>query len=151
MKKLISFFLASILLFAGSVLLPASAADFRGEDSAVVEYEYFEDGSYFITTLCQGERSRGTVSGQKTATYINNNNVAVWAVTVYGSYSYTGYSSTATSASGAVDYYVNGASLVSKQAYTSGDSAVARATVLYLGEQIPKTVTLTCDRNGVLS
>ncbi|MBQ4257764.1 MAG: hypothetical protein II713_02050, partial [Clostridia bacterium] len=78
-------------------------------------------------------------------------NVMVWSVTVYGEFSYTGYSSSATSASGNVKIYVTGASLVSSQSYTSGSSAVAKATVLYQGEQIPRNVILTCDRNGVLS
>ena len=149
MKKLISLALVIVLIFASFLMIPVSAKE--SDENEIVEYEYLADGSYFVTTVRQSEPTRGTVSGNKTASYYNSSNNLIWAVTVYGSFTYSGYSATATSASGAVDYYVTGASLVSREAYTSGASAVAKATVSYLGYERTRTVTLTCDRNGILS
>ena len=151
MKKSISIILALVLVLAGALNLFAFAQEAELSSPAAIEYEYFEDGSYVITTLYQGECTRGTTSGSKTASYVNSSNVMVWSVTVYGEFSYTGYSSSATSASGNVKIYVTGASLVSRESYTSGSSAVAKATVSYLGVSRPMNVILTCDRNGVLS
>ncbi len=89
---------------------------------------------YVITTIYQeGERSRGTTSGSKTASYVNSSNVMVWSVSVYGEFSYTGYSSSAASASGNVTLYGTGASLASNQSFTSGSRAVAKATVPICG------------------
>ena len=138
-------------MLVSSVFLTAFAQEAQAEDSIVTEYEYLEDGSYFVITIHQGAQTRGTTSGEKTAAYYNSSNVKIWSVTVHGAFTYTGYSSTTTSASGYVDVFVNGASLVSSQSYTSGDTAVAKATVAYAGVNRPLTVTLTCDRNGILS
>ena len=133
MKKSISIILALVLALAGALNLYAFAQEAELSSPAAIEYEYFEDGSYVITTLYQGERTRGTTSGSKTASYINSSNVMVWSVSVYGEFSYTGYSSSAASASGNVTLYGTGASLASNQSFTSGSRAVAKATVPICG------------------
>lgn len=151
MKKFLS--LGIILLFViGCLAIPVSAQHISAEN-VTTKTEILEDGSYFIveTGIYPTYTRASAKSGYKTATYYTASNVAIWAITVNGSFSYTGSSSTATSASCTITRYDSNTSTVSKNAYTSGSSAVGTATVKYKNINTDKTVQLTCDKNGNLS
>ena len=89
-------------------------------------------------------------TGTKTAQGVHSGKV-VFTLSVTGQFTYDGISAKATSASGGINVQVAGASLNSSNAYTSGASAIATASISYLGITLNKTVTLTCDANGNLS
>ena len=151
MKKIISLGLVFLLAFV-CFTFPASAQEVVSINTST-SIETFTDGSYFIieTGSYPTSARASTKNGYKTATYYTSSNVAVWAVTVNGSFSYNGTTSTATSASCSITRYDSNTSTISKNAYTSGSSAVGTATVKYKRIYTDKTVTLTCDRNGTLS
>lgn len=89
-------------------------------------------------------------TGSKEVQYVYRGNL-VFTLSVTGQFMYDGSSARATAASGDIIWHVSNVSLNSKNAYTSGASAIASASVSYLGTTLNKTVTLTCDANGNLS
>ena len=99
MKKILSLLLCCSLLFAVATL-PASAKAVP-ETPETRTVEYLPDGSYFVTELTrENSLLRSSQGGSKTSTYYNSNDVAIFAVTVHGSFTYSyGVSSSATSAS----------------------------------------------------
>ena len=125
--------------------------------------EYTEDGSYFVTTLETLNYSgtmnpmASTCSGKKTTTFKSSSDEKLWSVTVTGTFSYVKGSSvkcTASSVSTAV--YNSTWKITDKASSKSGNKSTATAEakhyVLFLPvETITKTVTLTCNTNGVLS
>lgn len=70
---------------------------------------------------------------------------------VNGSFTYNyGVSSQATSASATVQIFNNNATFVSKNAYTSGNTATATATVRYAAAITTKSTSVSCDKYGNL-
>ena len=109
--------------------------------------------SFFVTELTrENSLLRSSQGGSKTSTYYNSNYVAIFAVTVHGSFTYSyGVSSSATSASCTVTTYSTSASFQSKDAWTSGNSAYGYANVSYKGRNTSRTVSISCDSYGNLS
>jgi len=141
-KKVLSVLLTAFFVVSISAV-PAAA-----EDRNKVSIEYMEDGSYFVTTIVEGNSlTRASRSGSKFTSYYDGSGTKKWTLTVTGSFSYTGSSSMATSASGNLVTHVSGCSVGSKGSYTSGNAATAYATV----DGISKSVTLKCSVSGVLS
>lgn len=114
--------------------------------------EYLENGSYTVTNVYESAiQPRTGKSGYATTTYYASNGSKIFGVTVNGTFSYVeAVTSAATGATASVSIYSNKASFVSKNAYTSGATAIATGTVNYSGDTITKTVTLTCDKYGNL-
>ena len=113
---------------------------------------YVDESTYYIERIyvpevCLYSNIR---TGTKTAQGVHSGKV-VFTLSVTGQFTYDGITAKATSASGGINVHVAGASLNSSNAYTSGASAIATASVSYLGITLNKTVTLTCDANGNLS
>jgi len=151
MKKILS--LAFTLLFTLNALsLPVFASE-ASLDKLESYVEDCADGGYFVIEIGTYETlaRASTKSGYKTATYYTGSGKAVWAVRIDGDFIYNGTSSSATSASATVYTYEAKAEFVSKNAYTSGASAIGSATMKYGTANTYKTVTLTCDKNGNLS
>lgn len=70
---------------------------------------------------------------------------------VNGSFTYNyGVSSQATSVSATVQIFNNNATFVSKNAYTSGNTATATATVRYAAAITTKSTSVSCDKYGNL-
>lgn len=134
-------------------LLPMSASAVLTEKLISSSTEYLEDGSYFVTNVYESAvQPRTGKTGYAEATYYSLTGTKVFVVTVDGSFDYTyGVSVKATSATASVSLYSTNASFVSKNAYTSGSSAVATGVVKYSDNTVSKTVTLTCDKYGNLS
>lgn len=112
------------------------------------------DGSYIVEEIIEYTNPNtraSTKSGSKTATYYTSSNKKIFAVTVTGTFSYSGSSATAESASATVTIYNSSASYVTKSAYTSGRTAYASGTVKYYGLNYSQDVALSCSNTGVLS
>lgn len=165
MKKLAAFLAALSCLFC--LTMPAAAAGMEGnlvielEEGSVLREEQtilLEDGSTLVVTadILPQTRASATVSGVKNAKYYDSSNQLHWVVTLSGSFTYNGTSATCTSVSIDAVVYEGGWSCASKNADTSGSSAVGSASMVckVLGIQVdsvPVSLTLTCDKDGVLS
>lgn len=151
MKKA-AIFLVCILLAISFMTIPV-VADANSNMVLLSENVIYIDESTFcieriyVPEICSYSNVR---TGTKTVQYVYSGK-SIFGLSVTGQFTYDGVSARATSASGAVDWYVPNASLSSSNAYTSGASAIATASVSYLGITLNKTVTLTCDANGNLS
>ncbi len=128
---------------------------FAIETSRNIE-ETFNDGSYFETELEVIEsKTTNTKSGKKTASFKDSSGKTMWSITVEGTFKYTGTSATCTKSFGNSISYVSYWKLEKATATKSGNTASAKTTgrrysAFICVETIPKTVTLSCDKNGKL-
>lgn len=150
MKRFVALFIVAVLLLAS---LPMAASATTADKLISTSTEYLEDGSYVVTNVYESAiQPRTGKTGYAEATYYTQNGTKVFVVTVDGTFEYTyGVSSKATGATASVSIYSANASFVSKNAYTSGASAVGSGTVSYSGSPITKTAKVTCDKYGNLS
>ena len=151
MKK-IAVLLVCVLLVIGIMTKSVSADVDSGMVLLSETITYVDENTYYVESIYVPEICpyANVRTGNKTAQYVYNGS-AIFTVSVAGQFTYDGRTAKATSASGGINVHVAGASLNSKNAYTSGASAIASASVSYLGTTLYKTVTLTCDANGNLS
>lgn len=114
--------------------------------------ETLDNGDSIIIELYENAmQSRTGASGHRTYTYRNSSGFDIWSVTVNGTFSYTyGVSSTATSSSAVVEIFSGNAHFVSKNAYTSGNTATATGTVTYNSVTTTRSVSVSCDKYGNL-
>lgn len=150
MKKVMAVTLCLIMLFT-LVSSPVSALE--PEDILVKRaVEVLENGDTVQTEVYEcAVQPRSGKSGYVTSTYVNAVGTTIWRLTVTGSFTYDGVSSRATSAEATV--YINNttnAKFVSKNAYTSGASAIGTATVTYNASHTTRSATVSCDKNGNL-
>lgn len=123
------------------------------------EYETitFEDGSYLVISVSSIDaRANNLRTGSKTYNYYNSNDEINWKAVLTAEFTYTGTSSTCTSASCTVTIYDNAWYEVSRSTTRSENTATTVLTMgqKFLGITINKpsfTFTLTCDKNGNLS
>ena len=151
MKK-IAVLLVCVLLAIG-IMTKSVSADVDSDMVLLSEtVTYVDETTYYIECIYVPEvcPSSDVRTGSKTAQFVYKGS-SIFTVSVTGQFTYDGRAAKAISASGGVNVHVAGASLNSKNAYTSGASAIASASVSYLGTTLNKTVTLTCDANGNLS
>lgn len=148
MKKLLAMFL-SVLLLMGLCSTAAMAAT-REDTLLSRSEEILENGDYIVTEVYKNAvQPRTGASGYSTSTYYSASGTKIWDVTVQGYFSYTyGVSSTATSAEAYVTIYNNGATFVSKDAYTSGNTAIATGTVRHNLSVATRSVDVACDKYG---
>lgn len=149
MKKLVSVLLATVMMLT-LFAVPVSASANTPEKIQYIEY--IDEDSYFLVEIetTSSPLTRATTSGNKSSTYVYGGK-SIWTVTVYGSFTYNGSTSSATSASGNVTTHVTGCSIGSRNSYYSGSTAYATASVTYNGSSVSRTVSLYCDKNGKLS
>lgn len=112
----------------------------------------FGKWDYVVTTVFESTiQFRTGKTGYKTSTYYNGSGTKIFDVTVTGTFNYSyGSKASATSASASVNIYNSGASFISKNAYTSSNSAVGLGQVRYGGAPINRSVILKCDVYGNL-
>lgn len=148
--------LACLALICSMPILPATATELPEmcNDKVIVSQtvEYLENGFYFVETVYRSaiQPYSDTVSGTKTAQCYSSGTL-IFSVQVNGTFTYDGSTAEATSATGSVKAYVSGLTPLSWDAYTSGASAIATASMEYKSTTLSKTVKLTCDKNGNLS
>lgn len=163
MKKT-TFLMAIILLFVFSFNVSAVASDYSLKNEIVISEttEYFEDGSSATTTVTQiitpnQPRATKNVTGSKTRTIRNSDGDVLYKFKVTGTFSVNeGISSTCTAVNCSASNLASGWSLDSSTTSKSGNKASAtgifKYTVLFITTITEETsVTLTCDKNGVLS
>lgn len=155
MKKLIS--LLSVMLMI-AVMCPATA--FANDEIVTDTYvEYFEDGSYIVTTITESSITTfaaKTVSRNKSADYYESDNKKAWTVTLNGTFSYTGSSATCTKSATSYTIYNSAWKVTSAVPSKSGNKATGTFTVKKYVLGIPvktvnKTLTITCSNTGVCS
>ena len=89
-------------------------------------------------------------SGSKTKNYKNRNGEIMWSVTVYGTFSYNGRTSTCTSASKSTTAPGSLWSIINSSVSKSGNTATARAVARYTSKDYSMSVSLSCSANGSL-
>lgn len=149
MRKIVSLALALLL-----AVLPTHV-----KAAEVVEkIEYLEDGSYIVTTIEESiTRATGTKTASKKNNFYNEDDELQWTITVTGTFTYDGTSSTCTKATGTTtitnttNWY-----LISESPTKSGNTATYTVTfgrkVIGITTSKPTySVSLTCDANGNLS
>lgn len=119
--------------------------------------EFFEDGSYNVTTIEESAGRMMTKVGSKKTSHYSSNHELEWVITVTGEFLYDGTTSTCTYASGVVTIvYTAGWYFISDHSSWSGNTANYYVTFgqKALGVTIDRptcSVSLSCDENGNLS
>lgn len=149
MKRTISIVLVTVLF---ACLFPIMAY-------ADTSYEAAPSGDecyVIVTTQEYAARSSNTKSGSKTYTGYGSENTAVWKITLSGSFTYNGTTSTCTSSSCSVAIYDSSWRTVSRSSSKSGNTAYGTATLehIVLGVVVSTSthdLSLSCDKNGNLT
>lgn len=152
MKKIIVLLFAFLLAFSSTSL----AFDINSES----EIEYFDDGSYIITTIEDDVQSMimpfsKTVTKSKTVKYYSAD-VAKWYIKVTGNFTYGNGSAKCTKSTVSAGSFANEWKISGKSASKNGQTAYANAIAkkYYNGavtKTINKTVKLTCSPTGKFS
>lgn len=154
MKKVIATFVIFVLILS---MLPIQIA-YATQEPELLEVVQYKDGTYLEITLesVPQTRASGSLTKTKNYTYKDVDGTAQWKISLTGSFTYTGTTSTCTAADCKVTVYQSNWSVASKSASKSGNTAYGTARMLrkYLGATVSdKTynLTLTCDKNGNVS
>lgn len=149
MKRIAFFLIACLVIFS---LCSTSALATENNDVLVKRtVEVLDNGDSIVTEVYEcAVQPRSGKTGYASATYWNSLGAAVWKVTVTGTFTYNGTTSSATNATASVSIYNSNAKFVSKNAYTSGQKATATATVKYDTVQTTRSASVSCDKNGNL-
>ena len=121
--------------------------------SANQNIEYFEDGSYVITEWdTTAASTRTPASKTKKSTYYSSNDVAIFAVSLTGEFTYTyGTSAKATGQSVSVSIYDDSTTYVTKSSSRSGATVYGSGTVRYQGVNRTLSLQMTCSIYGYIS
>ena len=155
MKKLITILLAIILICCSAFSFPASATEVTEKTQTTIQY--LDNGDYIETTItCYETNSRAaTKSGSKTSNYKNSDGEIMWSVTVNGTFTYNGTTSSCTSVSRSTTAPGESWSIKSSSCSKSGNCASATATATHKAFLVSKDYTLTvnlyCSPYGILS
>ena len=146
MKRVVSVLMLVLFLF--SVLPMAGAAEAVSEERIELG-----DGYYLIAeTFQSGARASKSVSGSKPYTCYDDAGTALWKVTLYGTFTYTGSSATCTASSISTTIYDSSWSTGSKSASKSGNKATGSATMKKSTvKSVPVSLSLSCGASGSLS
>lgn len=160
MKKLFTFLLVAILV-SQTVLTTASAKDITNE-----QIEYFDDGSYMVTTISDTIMNNNygiallstttTKTKTKRVNFYNGSNKLLWYFQVKGTFTYGNGSAKCTKSEVSAKSYNTYWKLSNKSASKSGNKATASVTAkLCKGstvyQTLKKKVTLTCSATGKFS
>lgn len=146
MKRVVSVLMLVFFLF--SALPMAGAAEAVSEERIELG-----DGYYLIAeTFQSGARASRSVSGSKPYTCYDSAGTALWKVTLYGTFTYTGSSATCTASSISTTIYDSSWSTGSKSASKSGNKATGSATMKKSTvKSVPVSLSLSCSASGSLS
>lgn len=156
MKKHSAAFLSLCLIVV--CLFPTCAFAANMEKSQSITY--FDDGSYVITTVSitntVATRASKTRVGSIKHDYHDAGGDLDWSASMTATFTYDGSTSRCTSANTPeITIYDNIWSVYSKSSSKSGNTATGNVTMaakqIIGSSKFPVTLTLTCDKNGVLS
>lgn len=144
--------LVCLVLIGSIVATPVSAEAVSDQIIVSQQITYVSDDCYFIETISvpSVQSYSNTKTGTKKAVCVSSG-TAIFSISVTGEFIFDGSTAEATSSVCSIAAHVEGVTLNSQRAYTSGASACAFGSVSYNGATLQKTVTLTCDKNGNLS
>lgn len=150
-------FIALLLMFIIFTPINNVSALEKNNESSTFEYEL--NGNYYETIITYDSlltRATNSVSGHKTLAYKTSSGKTLWSITVNGTFTYNGSTSSCTSASVSTSVVDGSWKIASKSSSKSGNTAKATATAhCYLNGNIinrqTKTITLKCSANGKLS
>ncbi len=153
MKRFFISILTLVMLCSVILCTPVSATSVT-ESKTVVEY--LENGDYIKTTISWVENStRSTKTAEKTKEHVSANGNVFWTVTVRGTFTYNGSTSSCTAVSHSTTAPSSYWTIKSSSSSKSGNKATAKATAtLRVGSTSSDetmSVTLTCSANGTLS
>jgi hypothetical protein len=124
-----------------------------------VEVEDLGDG-YTVETIIEEEvnlltRATSSKSAKKTVNY-KNGATTMWAVSVHGTFTYNGSTSTCTASSVTAQSFNANWKIASKQSSKSGSTAIANAVGKRYNsgaevQSVSREVRLSCNKNGGLS
>lgn len=152
MKKTIALTLLLTLLCCTIFVFSASATE-----STKVTIEKLDNGDYIETIITYNENDdrAATRSGSKTNNYKNSDGETLWSITVNGTFTYNGTTSSCTSVSRSAAAYADGWSIKNSSSSKSGNCATANATATYksllISRDYTMTVNLYCSPYGILS
>lgn len=153
MKRFLSLLFCALICVT---IIPCHiSAEESNPDDQIIIAQTVEDvgnGFYYIETISvpAAQTYGNTRTGTKTAQCVYSG-ATIFTIAVTGTFTYDGTTADATSATYSFTIFSEDATAKSRNAYTSGSSAIASASVYYKGFTLQKTVTLTCDKNGNLS
>lgn len=154
MKRTLIITLVLTLILGAIFCLPANAAQTVEKTETTIQY--LDNGDYIETVITYYETNSrvATKSGSKTSTY-NSGGEDKWSVTVNGTFTYNGTTSSCTSSSRSTSVYASNWSIKSSTASKSGNCASATATathkILLVSSDYTLTVNLYCSPYGILS
>ncbi len=160
MKKVISIFLTVVVLF----LIPIHKVDAVGTDAvdnaAASTIQYFEDGSYIVTTLSQSVSPRASTyirHGYKTVTHYNSSDEVEWKYTLEGTFKVvSGVSATCIDSTYTYEIVNDSWHLTDHSNWYSDNIAYGTATfkkkVLFIVTSTRDiNASIRCDKDGNLS
>lgn len=154
MKKLFIISLIISIIICSAFCFPVSAIETAKTETTI---EYLDNGDYIETTITYYETNAraATKSGSKTSRYYNDDGDTMWSVTVNGTFTYNGTTSSCTSVSRSTTAPGSNWSIKSSSCTKSGNCASATAIATYQGVFTSKDYTLTvnlyCSPYGILS
>ena len=155
MKKILLILLTITMLSFSILCTPVSAASTTGKVTAVT-IEYLENGDYIETIITYEEAlTRSSKTASKTKNYKNSDGDVMWSVTVRGTFSYNGTTSSCTAVSHSTTtlnaYWSIKSASSSKSGNTATAKAVATQSISGVSRDYSVSVSLTCSANGTLS
>ena len=162
MKKIISMLLV-ITLFSISVI-PAAATVSENKSVKVVSIEPLEDGYYVETTIeilpqlgfgNEIQATYSTITSTKTSSYKNSNGDVMCSLSITGTFTYNGSTSSCTSCYHSYSAPGSTWEVLNASSSRSGNSATATATarhhLIVSYADYPMSVTVSCSANGTIS
>ena len=145
-----------------SILLIISLVSFTNaktiENHEVYTTEYYDDGSYGITTITivSSKAFNSTKTASKSYNHYSASNVLLWTITLTATFTYNGSTASCTNATPSYTMYATTWSVTKSNATYSGNTATGNFTVKRYNMFIPvetvnKTLTLTCSPSGVIT
>ena len=134
------------------LIIPTNNIHALEENYNTTYYGYYYEISITVTNSV----ARSVKEGSKTIYCKNSSGKTLWSITVNGTFTYNGSTSSCTSASVSTSVVDGSWKIASKSSSKSGNTAKATATAhCYLNGNIinrqTKTITLKCSANGKLS
>ncbi len=155
-KKLFITLIMSLAVFFNCFAMSAGAVN--EEKIISTSIEYFDDGSYLVTTITEETTNSraNTKTGSKSAIYTDSDGNTLWTYKITGTFSYTGSSSTCTAVSDSYTISNDDWHMSSHSCSKSGNTANGTVTMKrkFLGvttNTITRNISLSCSASGTLS
>lgn len=155
MKKTLFILLSVTLICCSIFCFPVGAvANTPNKETTI---EKLENGDYIetIITYYETDDKAATKSGSKTRNYKNSDGVTLWSVTVNGTFTYNGTTSSCTKSTHSTSVSASNWSIKSSSSSKSGNCATATATATHkqilTSKDYTISVNLYCSPYGILS